>query len=480
MAKVARVSAVIAALALATVLAGCSTGGGTSGSTPSSPVASPSSSPVTPSASATASATPSLSPSLSIAAADWTTYHHDPARTGVTTGAAPFGPVGALRRAWTARLDGAVYGEPLVIGSRVVAATENDSIYALDAASGAVLWRQHVGTPATVAQLPCGDINPLGITSTPVYDPATGRVFALAETSGGGHLLVGVDVTTGRVAVRVPVTLPRGTQSAFQQRAALALVGGRVYIPFGGLYGDCGSYVGTVVSLTTAGTSPSFYSVPTPREGGTWATGGVVVAGGRLLVSVGNGASSSRYDGSDAVLALSPGLTRLDYFAPSSWASDNLHDKDLGSLTPAVVGSFVYADGKSGTAYTMRLSQLGGIGGQVSSRSVCRAFGTAAVSGSTVYVPCTDGTRAVRVGSSGSISVLWHTPVPARGSPVVGGGVVWVGDYSAGELYALDPQTGTVRAQVSVGTAPHFASLSLSGSRAFVGTLAGVVAVAGA
>lgn len=478
MEKVARVSAGIAALALATVVAGCSTGGGTSGSTSaaSGPVASASSSPVTPSAPATASA----SPSPSTATADWTTYHHDPARTGVTTGIAPFGSAGPLRRAWTARLDGAVYGEPLVIGSEVIAATENDSIYALDAATGAVLWRQQVGTPATLAQLPCGDINPLGITSTPVYDPATGRVFALVETSGGQHLLVGVDLTTGRVAVRVPVTLPRGTQSAFQQRAALALAGGRVYIPFGGLYGDCGSYVGTVVSLTTAGTSPVFYSVPTSREGGIWATGGVVVAGGRLLVSVGNGASSSRYDGSDAVLALSPGLSRLDYFAPSSWASDNLRDADLGSLTPAVVGSFVYADGKSGTAYTMRLTHLGGIGGQVSARSVCRAFGTAAVSGSTVYVPCTDGTRAVQVSAAGSISVVWHAPVPARGSPVVGGGVVWVVDYSAGELYALDLQTGTVRARANVGAAPHFASLSLSGSRAFVGTLAGVVAVAGA
>jgi streptogramin lyase len=180
------------------------------------------------------------------------------------------------------------------------------------------------------------------------------------------------------------------------------------------------------------------------------------------------------------VLALSPGLSRLDYFAPSSWAQDNLRDADLGSLTPAVVGSFVYPSGKSGTAYTTRLSHLGGIGGQVSARSVCRAFGTAAVSGSTVYVPCTDGTRAVRVSATGSIDVVWHAPVPARGSPVVGGGVVWVVDYSAGELYALDPQTGAVRAQVSVGAAPHFASLSLSGSRAFVGTLAGVVAVAGA
>jgi streptogramin lyase len=63
---------------------------------------------------------------------------------------------------------------------------------------------------------------------------------------------------------------------------------------------------------------------------------------------------------------------------------------------------------------------------------------------------------------------------------VVGGGVVWVVDYSAGRLYALDPTTGAVRASADVGAAPHFASLSLSGTRAFVGTLTGVVAVTGA
>jgi polyvinyl alcohol dehydrogenase (cytochrome) len=470
----------VAGLALATTLAGCS-----SPTTSSSPPPSASSASASPSAStATASESPTpatTSPTTAVpAAADWTTYHHDPARTGVTTGVAPFGSAGALRRAWTAQLDGAVYGEPLVIASRVVVATENDSLYALDAGTGAVLWRQHVGTPAALAQLPCGDIDPLGVTSTPVYDPATGRVFALAETSGGGHVFVGVDVTTGRVAVRVPVTLPRGTQSAYQQRAALALVDGRVYIPFGGLYGDCGSYVGTVVSLTTAGASPQYYTVPTSREGGIWATGGVVVAGGRLLVSVGNGASTNGYDGSDSVVALSPGLSRLDLFAPSGWASDNLHDKDLGSLTPAIVGGFVYADGKSGTAYTMRLEHLGGIGGQVAASSVCRAFGTTAVAGATVYVPCTDGTRAVRVSPTGSMGVVWHAPVAARGSPVVGGGVVWVVDYSAGQTYVLDLATGAVRASIDVGTAPHFASLSLSGSRAFVGTLTGVVAVSGA
>jgi hypothetical protein len=131
-------------------------------------------------------------------------------------------------------------------------------------------------------------------------------------------------------------------------------------------------------------------------------------------------------------------------------------------------------------AYTLRLDHLGGVGGQVAAHHVCRAFGTTAVLGSTVFVPCTDGTRAVRISGNGSISVAWHAAVPARGSPVVGGGVVWVVDYAAGTLDALDPATGALRGRVAVGVAPHFASLSLSGRRAFVGTLSGVVAVTGA
>src|SRR3569833_28970 len=94
-------------------------------------------------------------------AGDWTTYHHDNARTGLAAGLAP---LGALSRDWSATLDGAVYGQPLVIGDRVFAATENDSVYALDAATGAVAWSAHVGTPVRRSSLPCGNIDPLGIT----------------------------------------------------------------------------------------------------------------------------------------------------------------------------------------------------------------------------------------------------------------------------------------------------------------------------
>jgi outer membrane protein assembly factor BamB len=108
----------------------------------------------------------------------WTTYHHDAARHGYDALASPAS--GHLASAWTRRLDGVVYGQPLVVGGRVLVVTENDSVYALST-DGRVLWRRHLGTPVDLDSLPCGNIDPLGITSTPVYDAATHRLFVAAE-----------------------------------------------------------------------------------------------------------------------------------------------------------------------------------------------------------------------------------------------------------------------------------------------------------
>ena len=148
---------------------------------------------------------------------DWITYHHDNARTGL---AADLAPLGTLSPAWTATLDGAVYGQPLVVGDRVFAATENDTVYALDPATGAVVWSAHVGTPMPRSALPCGNIDPLGITSTMVYDPASDLLFALAERTGAEHVLVSIDATTGQVREQRPAEPLMGDRIAHQQRAA--------------------------------------------------------------------------------------------------------------------------------------------------------------------------------------------------------------------------------------------------------------------
>ena len=204
---------------------------------------------------------------------------------------------------------------------------------------------------------------------------------------------------------------------------------------------------------------------------------------GTLYVSVGNGSeSSTKFDGSDSVTALSPALRQVGIFAPSSWHDDNASDLDLGSTQPALLASgMLLALGKSGTAYLISAAHPGGVGGQVAQAKVCPAFGAAAVQGSTVYEPCEQGGMAAISTAGGKIRVRWRGPASAWGSPTVGGGAVWVTDWTAGTLYELDPATGTTRYSVSLGASlPHFASPSMTGNYAFVGTTEGVVAVAGA
>ena len=108
--------------------------------------------------------------------------HGDAARSGaVSEGPDPTSPAVA----WRAGLDGPVYASPLIARGLVVAATEGGSLYGLDAATGATVWRTHVADPVPAGALPCGNITPtVGITGTPAYDAATGQVFAVAATQG--------------------------------------------------------------------------------------------------------------------------------------------------------------------------------------------------------------------------------------------------------------------------------------------------------
>jgi outer membrane protein assembly factor BamB len=414
--------------------------------------------------------------------AAWPAYGRDAARSGVAPGAAAAGTPGI---AWQAQLDGAVYGQPLLVGDLVIAATENDSVYALEAASGHVVWRAHVGTPVPLAQLPCGNIDPLGITGTPAYDAASGLVYAVAETSGYHHVLVGVSVTDGTVAVQRDIPAPDGQPRYDQQRPALTIEDGRVYVAFGGLAGDCGPYRGSVVGVPLTGSGPILsYVVPTPREGAVWATAGPVTGkDGTLYVSVGNGSeTSTRFDDSDSVTALSPSLRRTGIFAPVTWQDDNAHDLDLGSTQPVLLPrGRLFAAGKRGTGYLLDPARLNGVGSQIAQAQVCPAYGGAAVQGDTVYEPCEQGGMAAISTAGDHIRVLWRGPASAWGSPVLGGGAVWVTDWNAGTLYQLDPATGAVRHSLSLGvTLPHFSSMSMAGSRAYLGTTQGVIAVAGA
>jgi hypothetical protein len=156
-------------------------------------------------------------------------------------------------------------------------------------------------------------------------------------------------------------------------------------------------------------------------------------------------------------------------------------DLDLGSTSPALLSDGrILQVGKSGVGYLLNSAHLGGVGGQIAQGRVCAAFGGPAVSGDTAYVPCITGLAAVDTAGS-RVSVKWRGPANVWGSPVLGGGAVWVASPDTGVLYELSPRSGRVRHQIRVARAlPHFVSPALSGRLVLVGTMTGVVAVSGA
>jgi outer membrane protein assembly factor BamB len=144
----------------------------------------------------------------------------------------------------------------------------------------------------------------------------------------------------------------------------------------------------------------------------------------------------------------------------------------------ALVGTkWAVLGGKSGPVYVLKQGDLGGIGGQVDVQNICPSFGGAAVGGHVVYLPCTDGVRAVRVDDAGQLHTLWHTSESITGSPVIGGGRIWALDTSAGVLHALAPSTGKSLSQVDVGVTNRFATPALHGPDVIIPTLAGIAVV---
>lgn len=412
---------------------------------------------------------------------DWPTYHQGNYRTGGGVGVIAVSA--GLTKIWNQTLDGAVYASPIIAQGHKIVVTEHNTVYRI--VNGAIYWSNHLGAPVPGSELPCGNIDPSGITGTPAYDGLTSTVIVVALLDHPiRHVAYGFDPTTGKQrwsrTVDVPTSVPGTTPAAMQQRGALLVRDRHVYIAYGGLAGDCSTYRGSVVSLDlehpVTGALANF-TIPTSREAGIWAAAGPAASPvGGILVAVGNGATAETgtYDQSDSVLRLVNNKI-VDSFTPSTWRDDNRNDLDLGSQGPTVVGKWVFIAGKRGTAYVLDGRHLGGIGGQVSQQSLCRSFGGTATSGSTVYVPCTDGLRAVRINSNGTMSVLWHASSSIIGSPVVGGGRIWSLDTANGVLYALDPATGAVKGNWPVGAVNGFATPALSRNTVLLGTMTSIV-----
>ncbi len=459
-------------IACALLLAACTSGSG--GTSPSPAVS------ATPpeATSGSAVSSPTATAGKVDRAADWPTYHGHPDRSGVSSGMRPVR--GTPHVVHALKLDGQVYASPVVLDGIVVVATENNTVYAFNP-NLTQRWKRNLGSPSRAGERGCGNIDPLGITGTPVAERATGSVFVSPELGGPPrHLLVALDIRTGAVKWSRSIDLPGVEARAMQERGALTVAGGRVWVPFGGLAGDCGGYKGRLVGVPLNGVgAPTSYTVPTTREGGIWTPPGPSVdAAGNLFVAVGNGEAGQGdpYDFSDSVLKIGADGTLRDSYSPSTWATDNEADLDLGSQGPALVGSrWVFIAGKSGFGYVLRQRALGGIGGEVSRTKLCSSYGGTAVDGDVVYVPCEDGVRAVRIDGSGTMHVRWHASV--SGSPVIGGGRVWSLDPDRGTLHSLDPKTGDSLASVLVGATSRFATPALTARDVLIPTLQGITVV---
>src|SRR2546421_11144112 len=181
-------------------------------------------------------------------------------------------------------ISGNVYAQPLYIeggpsGPMIIAVTESNNVYALDATTGTVIWQRNDIGPPVAFGLPCGNINPAGITGTPVVDLASRSLFfdALIDGATKKHFIYSLNVDTGATNSGWPVDVNATatyngmtfTSLVQEERGGLALVNGIVYVPYSGYSGDCDNYHGWVVGVDISNTSVSAWAT-TAIGGGIW------------------------------------------------------------------------------------------------------------------------------------------------------------------------------------------------------------------
>jgi outer membrane protein assembly factor BamB len=409
---------------------------------------------------------------------NWTTYHANAEASGI----APRAQLRPSRRAWTSEaLDGQLYGEPLVADGRVVAATENNTVYAMSARSGRILWSRHLGKPVPAADLPCGDISPVvGVTGTPVIDLKREEIFVDADTLIPGpsashgveasHRLFGLNLLTGKVELSESAMPNAGEDQLAQlQRPGLALDNGYVVIAYGQNTGDCpgpnGPAHGYVVSVPERGGRLHYFQISHGSDrGAVWMGGSspVVDKHGNVYVASADGynmGAGQPYDDSDAVLELSPTMHLKSIFHPRNWQTLSGDDLDLGTDDPALVHGFVFQVGKTDIGYLLRQGHLGGSEGELASLHVCSGDpdGGHAVRGSVVYIPCPNGVTAIRVLSKPPyLRQLWTDSDGAAGAPIIADGLVWtIGGDNA--VHGLNSANGREVVSIPFGaTANHF------------------------
>jgi alpha-glucosidase len=314
-------------------------------------------------------------------------------------------------------LDGNSFGQPLLVSVHidgadrpvVYVATSHDTVYAIEARAGKILWSHNLGTPIPRLDIsafshahmppyvpPYYDLYPeIGITSTPVIDPASQAILVVAKTkqvNGSAadyqYTLHALDLGDGSEKNDGPVTIeahvgfdgkPGGADVSFDpflalNRAALLLLNGRVYVAFAS-QGDVEDkahrpFHGWILGYDAAHLRETpwvFCASPTSQQAGIWQSGAGLAAdaSGALLAVTGNGPmAAGSYGNSVLRFAPAPSLDLQDWFTPDNAEFLNDWDLDLGSSGLMIVPDEDFHDlivtgGKDGMLYLLRRSSLG-------------------------------------------------------------------------------------------------------------------------
>ena len=315
--------------------------------------------------------------------------------TATNVNAAQFGKV------FTRAVDGQIYAQILYVPSLLIpgkgiknviyAATEHNSVYAFDADSAAVsepYWHVNFGTPILCSQIPACDrdlLPEIGITSTPVIDPASNTIFVVAETVEAGNTffrLHSLDLLTGVERPGSPVTISGAVSGPgaasvngrivfdpfmHWQRAGLLLLNGRVYIGFGS-HQDSQPYHGWLFSYDSATLRQMAIRCLSPNSdsAGVWQAGAAPAAdaAGNIYVQTGHGTLTGMAGGDFGIsmVKLDPvALTPLDFFAPSNQKYLSDDDNDFGSSGPLLIPGtkFAVGGGKDGKLFLIDTTNMG-------------------------------------------------------------------------------------------------------------------------
>jgi hypothetical protein len=301
---------------------------------------------------------------------------------------------------FNATIQGPTFAQPLyfegVAGGKniVLVATLSNWIYALDATSGAVVWKKQVAMPAPKGDFGCIGMDMtsigIGIVGTPVIDAASKTVFFDAAEPGPIRRIHRWSLDDGSEQAGWPVDVVAAASAsgtAFDphvqsQRAAPTLVGGRLYVPYGGIAGDCGNYHGWVLGIDIANPTMTKAFATAARGGGIWGPGGLASDGSSVFATTGNTCPPGTgtcigappvWGHGEAVLRFSSGPaygdSEADYFRPSDWSALDNSDADIGGTGPILIdvpgatpSKLVVAIGKSGVVYLLDRTNLGGQG----------------------------------------------------------------------------------------------------------------------